>query len=131
MSGQGKFWKDVDKRAKNINSPAVSVGVVESLEPFSIKYNGVSLNVANGDTIFVNNLMLDEVISFTAAKKITCSQGTITENHTNIINNEIEKWLVSIHDRFILHIGDYIAIQKLGNNTYIVLDKLQKVENEQ
>lgn len=131
MSGQGKFWKDVDKRAKNINSPAVSVGVVESLEPFSIKYNGVSLNVANGDTIFVNNLMLDEVISFTAAQPITCSNGTITENHTNIINNEIEKWLVSIHDRFILHIGDYIAIQKLGNNTYIVLDKLQKVENEQ
>lgn len=131
MSGQGKFWKDVDKRAKSINSPTVSVGVVESLEPFSIKYNGVSLNVANGDTIFVNNLMLDEVISFTAAQPITCSNGTITENHTNIINNEIEKWLVSIHDRFILHIGDYIAVQKLGNNTYIVLDKLQKVENEQ
>ena len=131
MSGQGKFWKDVDKRAKKNNPNPVSVAVVESLEPFSIKYNGVSLNVANGDTIFVNNLMLDEVISFTAAQPITCSNGTITENHTNIINNEIEKWLVSIHDRFILHIGDYIAIQKLGNNTYIVLDKLQKVENEQ
>ena len=131
MSGQGKFWKDVDKRAKRTNPNPVSVGVVESLEPFSIKYNGVSLNVANGDTIFVNNLMLDEVISFTAAQTITCSHGTITENHTDIINNEIEKWLVSIHDRFILHIGDYIAVQKLGNNTYIVLDKLQKVENEQ
>lgn len=131
MSGQGKFWKDVDKRAKKNNPNPVSVGVVESLEPFSIKYNGVSLNVANGDTIFVNNLMLDEVISFTAAQTITCSHGTITENHTDIINNEIEKWLVSIHDRFILHIGDYIAVQKLGNNTYIVLDKLQKVENEQ
>jgi hypothetical protein len=131
MSGQGKFWKDVDKRAKNINSPAVSVGVVKSLEPFSINYNGINLSAANGDTIFVNNLMLDEVISFTPAQPITCSNGTITENHTNIINNEIEKWLVSIHDRFILHIGDYIAVQKLGNNTYIVLDKLQKVENEQ
>ena len=131
MSGQGKFWEAVDKRAKRTNPNPVGVGVVESLEPFSIKYNGVSLNVANGDTIFVNNLMLDEVISFTAAQPITCSNGTITENHTNIINNEIEKWLVSIHDRFILHIGDYIAVQKLGNNTYIVLDKLQKVENEQ
>lgn len=130
MSGQGDFWKDVDKRAKKTNPNPVSVGVVESLEPFSIKYNGVSLNVANGDTIFVNNLMLDEVISFTAAQTITCSHGTITENHTDIINNEIEKWLVSIHDRYILHIGDNIAVQKLGNNTYIVLNKLQKVGNE-
>ena len=74
--------------------------------------------------------MLDEVISFTKAQKITCSNGTITENHTNLINNEIEAWLVSIHDRFILHIGDFVAVQKLGNNTYIVLEKLQKVTNE-
>lgn len=130
MSGQGKFWQDVDKRAKKTNPNPVSVGVVESLQPFSIKYNGIILSVANGDTIFVNNLMLDEVISFTAAQPITCSHGTITENHTDIINNEIEKWLVSIHDRYILHIGDNIAVQKLSNNTYIVLNKLQKVGNE-
>ena len=131
MSQQGKFWQAVDKRAKKINHAVTSVGVVESLQPFSINYNGINLSVANGDTIFVNNLMLDEVISFTQAQPITCSHGTITENHTDIINNEIEKWLMSIHNRFILHIGDYIAVQKLGNNTYIVLNKLQKVENEQ
>ena len=127
MSGQGKFWKSVDARAKKINPDVPSVAVVESLSPFSIKYNGISLNVANGDTIYVNNLMLDSVISFTEAQPITCSTGTITENHTDLINNEIESWLVSVHDRFILHIGDYVAVQKLGNNTYIVLEKLQKV----
>ena len=131
MSGQGKFWRAVDARSKKTQNAPVSVGVVESLQPFSINYNGINLSVANGDTIFVNNLMLDNVISFTQAQPITCSDGTITENHTDLINNEIENWLVSIHDRFILHIGDYIAVQKLGNNTYIVLNKLQKVENEQ
>jgi hypothetical protein len=131
MSQTGKFWQAVDARSKKTQNAVTSVGVVTSLSPFGIKYNGIDVSVENGDTIFVNNLMLDEVISFTAAQPITCSHGTITENHTDIINDEIESWLVSIHDRFILHIGDYIAVQKLGNNTYIVLEKLQKVENEQ
>lgn len=131
MSQTGKFWQAVDARSKKTQNAVTSVGVVTSLKPFGIKYNGIDISVENGDTIFVNNLMLDEVISFTAAQPITCSHGEITENHTDIINNEIESWLVSVHDRFILHIGDYIAVQKLGNNTYIVLDKLQKVENEQ
>ena len=127
MSQTGKFWQAVDARSKKTQNAVTSVGVVTSLSPFGIKYNGIDISAENGDTIFVNNLMLDEVISFTKAQPITCSDGAITENHTSIINNEIEKWLVSIHDRFILHIGDYIAVQKLGNNTYIVLDKLQKV----
>lgn len=131
MSQTGKFWQAVDKRSKKTQNAVTSVGVVTSLQPFGIKYNGIDISAENGDTIFVNNLMLDEVISFTKAQPITCSHGTITENHTNIINNEIEKWLVSVHNRFILHIGDYVAVQKLGNNTYIVLEKLQKVENEQ
>ena len=127
MSQTGKFWQAVDARSKKTQNAVTSVGVVTSLSPFGIKYNGIDISVENGDTIFVNNLMLDDVISFTEAQPITCSHGTITENHTDIINNEIESWLVSVHNRFILHIGDYIAVQKLGNNTYIVLDKLQKV----
>jgi hypothetical protein len=131
MSGQGKFWGAVDKRAKKINPAVASVGMVKSLSPFSISYNGLELSAQNGDTIYLNNLLLDEQKTFTQANPITCSQGTITENHTNIINNEITSWLSSVHGRFILHVGDYIAVQKLGNNTYIVLSKLQKVENEQ
>jgi hypothetical protein len=131
MSQTGKFWQAVDARSKKTQNAVTSVGVVTSLSPFGIKYNGIDISAENGDTIFVNNLMLDDVISFTAAQPVTCSHGEITENHTDIINNEIESWLASVHNRFILHIGDYIAVQKLGNNTYIVLDKLQKVENEQ
>ena len=131
MSGLGKFWQDVDKRAKRVDMNPVSVGTVKSLKPLVITYNGLELSYANGDTIFINNMMLDDVISFTAAQAITCSHGTITENHTDIINSEIEKWLVAIHGRYILSVGDYVAVQKLRNNTYIILEKLQKVENGQ
>lgn len=136
MSGQGKFWGAVDKRAKKVNPAVASVGMVKSLSPFSISYNGLELSAQNGDAIYLNNLILDTKKTFTTANaitaKVTSNQAdvTVTENHTGIIN-DITGWLTSIHDRFIIHVGDYIAVQKLGNNTYIVLSKLQKVENEQ
>lgn len=131
MSQAGKFWKEVDKRSKQRNESPVQVGQIIGLKPLVIQFNGLELSYANGDTIFVNHLMLDDAIMFTEAQPITCSHGTITENHTDIINNEIESWIMAIHKRYILNIGNYVAVQKLGNNTYIVLDKLQKVENEQ
>lgn len=130
MSGQGKFWGAVDKRAKKTNPAMPSIGEVKSLSPFSIKYNGLELSAQYGDTIYVNNLIIDAEKTFTTATKPVVSQGTITENHTTIIN-DITTWLTSIHNRYILHIGDKVAVQKLGNNTYIVLEKLQKVIYEQ
>ena len=143
MSGQGYFWKDVDKRAKKTNPNPVSVGVVKSLKPFSINYNGLELSYANGDTIFVNHLMLDDninldVSSMDSKQNFSNSPAYQSPSFTaevsgtqNQFVTDFYTWSKSVHDRFILHIGDYIAVQKLGNNTYIVLDKLQKVENEQ
>ena len=150
MSGQGDFWKDVENKAKKTNPNPVSVGVVASLKPFSINYNGLELSYANGDTIFVNHLMLDDNInlnvgSMDSAQNINgmSPQPWIADSSPNAdytaeisgtqkqFVTDFYTWSKSVHDRFILHIGDYIAVQKLGNNTYIVLDKLQKVENEQ
>ena len=143
MSGQGNFWKDVDKRAKKTNPNPVSVGVVKTLKPFSINYNGLELSYANGDTIFVNHLMLDDninldVSSMNEAQSFSNSTAYQSPSFTAEVSGtqkqfvtDFYTWSKSVHDRFILHIGDYIAVQKLGNNTYIVLDKLQKVENEQ
>jgi len=143
MSGQGNFWKDVETKAKKTNPNPVSVGVVESLKPFSIKYNGIILSYANGDTIFVNHLMLDDNINLDVgtmdeAQSFSNSTAYQSPSFTAEVSGtqkqfvtDFYTWSKSVHDRFILHIGDYIAVQKLGNNTYIVLDKLQKVENEQ
>ena len=143
MSGQGNFWKDVETRAKKTNPNPVSVGVVKTLKPFSINYNGLELSYANGDTIFVNHLMLDDninldVSSMNEAQSFSNSTAYQSPSFTAEVSGtqkqfvtDFYTWSKSVHDRFILHIGDYIAVQKLGNNTYIVLDKLQKVENEQ
>ena len=125
MSQMGRFWQQVDKRSKATNQNATSVGQVVGLEPLSISYNGITVSKEYGDNVYVNNLILDVKKTFTTANPRTCSDGTITENHTSIIN-DITGWLSSIHERFILSIGDYVAVQKLGNNTYIVLEKVQK-----
>lgn len=127
MSNSGDFWRAIDERSKANNYAPVLVGQIQSITPLSIQYQGLELSSANGDKIFVNNLLLDEAISFDTAQKITCSNGTITENHTEILN-AVTSWLMSVHARFILKSGDYVAIQKLGNNTYIVLEKVQKIE---
>ena len=150
MSGQGDFWKAVEKKAKKVNPAMPSVGIITSLSPFSIKYNGLDLSAVNGDTIYVNNLMLDENIdldvgSMDDAQDITelspeawiglnSPNGSFTAKISGTQKQfiiDLYTWIKSVHDRFILHIGDYVAVQKLGNNTYIVLEKLQKVGNEQ
>ena len=34
---------------------------------------------------------------------------------------------MAVHKRFILQVGDYVAVQKLGNNTYLILEKVEKI----
>ena len=130
MSRDGEFWKTVRKQAKSVNPNPVQVGWIKSLEPLTVQYQGLELSTVNGDTLYINNLLLDAPIEFTLAEPITCSNGSITENHTNIINNELEAWIMAIHKRFILNIGDYVAVQRLGNNTYLILEKLQALKGE-
>lgn len=155
MSGQGKFWQAVEKKAKKNNPEAVSVGVVKSLSPFTINYNGLELSAQYGDTIYVNNLMLDENIDLdkvplanpqtlasisaqylwygTASPntKLESKSFTATISGTQLqFLTDFYDWAKAVHNRYILHIGDYIAVQKLGHNTYIVLQKLQKVTDE-
>lgn len=129
MSRDGEQWNTVRKIAKSYKNP-VQIGQIKSLEPLTIQYQGLELSTVNGDTLYINNLLLDAPIEFTPAKAITCSHGTITENHTNIINDELEAWIMAIHKRFILSIGDYVAVQRLGNNTYLILEKLQALKGE-
>ena len=58
MSRDGEFWSAVRKIAKSYKNP-VQVGQVISLEPFTIQFQGLELSAVNGDTIYINNLLLD------------------------------------------------------------------------
>jgi hypothetical protein len=150
VSQTGKFWQAVDARSKKTQNSVTSVGVVTCLKPFGINYNGIDVSVGNGDTIFINNLMLDDNINLDVSSmdspqniKSLSPQAWIGQDSPNAdftaeisgtqkqFLTDFYNWTKAVHNRFIIHIGDYIAVQKLGNNTYIVLDKLQKVEDEQ
>lgn len=156
MSQMGDFWHDVDKRSKSNNQNPVEIGEIISLQPLTIGFQGLELSVANGDKIYINDLLLDELFDLTPEKiamdlpqqfsEMTPPPWTdlrvpptapitpITEYTVKIDGTQREfytkiyEWLVSIHDRFILHVGDMVAVQRLGNNTYLILEKVQELE---
>ena len=44
---------------------------------------------------------------------------------------DLYNWIKAVHNRYIIHIGDYVAVQRLGNNTYLILEKLQALKGEE
>ena len=142
MSGDGKFWNNVKKAAKAQNKPPVQIGKILTLQPLSISYQGLTLSYENGDTIYINNLLLDENIELDVPsmdepqninpalwKADNTPTGTVEISGTQKqFLTDLYNWIKSVHNRFILHIGDFVTLQKLGNNTYLILEKVQKIE---
>lgn len=141
MSQAGEFWKNVRDQARQVNSAPVMVGTITTLEPFSVKFQGIEIGAQYGDTIYINNLLLDENINLDAASMDSAQtinpalwqadnsptssveiSGTQKQFLTDFYN-----WTKSVHNRFILHIGDFVAVQRLANNTYLILEKVQKI----
>lgn len=143
MSRDGEHWNTVRQIAKSYKNP-VQVGQVINLEPFTIQFQGIELSTVNGDTIYINNLLLDENIeldlaSMDEAQNINPALWKADNTPTPTVEisgtqkqfvTDLYNWIKAVHNRFILHIGDYVALQKLGNNTYLVLEKLQALKGE-
>lgn len=142
MSQMGKMVDIMRNQAKKVAQSPVQIGQVQTLNPLSIQYQGLELSFANGDTIYINNLLLDENINLDVASMDspqTINPALWQANNSPTSSVEISgtqkqfltdfyNWTKSFHDRFILHIGDYVAVQRLGNNTYLILEKVQKIE---
>lgn len=144
MSRDGEFWKTVRKQAKSVNPNPVQVGWIKSLEPLTVQYQGLELSTVNGDTIYINNLLLDENIELDLAsmdeaqninpplwKADNTPTGTVEISGTQKqFVTDLYNWIKAVHNRYIIHIGDYVAVQRLGNNTYLILEKLQALKGE-
>lgn len=138
---QGQFWQEVRKIAKATNEAPVMVGQIITLIPFVISFQGVDIGASYGDTIYINPLLLDENInldlsSMDSAQNFNNSTAYQSPNFTAEVSGtqkqflaDFYNWTKAFHDRFILHEGDYAAVQKLGNNTYLVLEKVNKIDN--
>ena len=144
MSRDGEFWKTVRKQAKSVNPNPVQVGWIKSLEPLTVQYQGLELSTVNGDTIYINNLLLDENIELDLAsmdepQNITPALWKADNTPTGTVEisgtqkqfvTDLYNWIKAVHNRYIIHIGDYVAVQRLGNNTYLILEKLQALKGE-
>jgi len=144
MSRDGEQWQAVKKIAKKVMPNPVQIGWVKSLEPFVIQYQGLELSETNGDSIYINNLILDENIELDLAsmdnpqninpalwKADNTPTGTVKISGTQKqFLTDLYNWIKAVHNRFILHVGDYVAVQKLGKNTYLVLQKLQLIKGQ-
>lgn len=142
MSQAGEFWKNVREQAKIVNPSPVMVGQVISLEPFLINFQGVEIGALYGDNIYINNLLLDEninldVASMDSAQTINPALWQADNSPTSSVEisgtqkqflTDFYNWFKTFHNRFILHVNDYVAVQRLGNNTYLILEKVGKIE---
>lgn len=138
----GQFWQEVQKVAKSTNQAPAMVGQIITLTPFVIRFQGVDIGVTYGDTIYINTLLLDENINLDItsmdnpqtldpkpwiANNSPNSDYTISGTQKQFLT-DFYNWTKAVHDRFILHTGDYVAVQRLGNNTYLILEKVGKIE---
>ena len=148
---KGKNWgtalaQIIKKEVRNSQMPPVRMAVVTKLKPFSLMYNEVEFS-ADRDFIYINNLLLDENVNLDVDAAMAgiqnikgvnpqpwISLNTPNADYTAKIEGTIPDFIKSFynyfkewHNRYILHVGDMVAIQKIGENKIIVLSKLQRV----
>lgn len=142
MSDSGKTVDIIKKIAKKVQTSPVQVAQVISLNPFVLKFQGLEISKENGDTIYVNHLLLDENIeldlaSMDEAQNINPALWKADNTPTPTVEisgtqkqflTDLYTWIKSVHQRYILSIGDFVALQKLANNTYLILEKVNKIE---
>lgn len=140
---QDKFWKTVQKQGALKNPEPVQIGTVLQKVPLQISYKGVTIGKEFGDNIYLNNLLLDDNIELDLSsmdepqninpalwKADNTPTGTVEISGTQKqFITDFYNYFKAWHKRYIIDIGDFVAIQRLGNNTYIILQKVQKDVN--
>ena len=147
MSSAGKFWKQVQKQSKAQNPDVVALCQVKSINPFVFDYRGIEISLANGDNIYVDPLLLQANINLDLASMDSAQnlqnmspQPWIANNSPNAnftaeISGTQKQFLTDFYNLFktwqgtyILAVGDYVTVQKLGFNTYLVIRKVVELE---
>lgn len=150
MSQTGKFWKQVQKQSKSLNSDMLAICTIKSLSPFVFEYCGIEISAQNGDNIYVDPLMLQaninlDVASLDNAQDIAgmspapwIGNNSPNTDYTAQISGTQKQFLTDFYNFFklwqgtyILSPGDFVTVQKLGFNTYLVIRKVTQVKNNE
>lgn len=136
------FWKAVETTARSVSSSPVEIMQVKSKTPLVLVTQGIEIGAQFGDNVYINHLLLDEnlnldVSSMDSAQNISPAlwQGDNAPTSSVEISGtqkqfltDFYNWTKAVHQRYIISIGDLLAVQSLSNNTYLILEKLQKIE---
>jgi len=128
----------IENAAENKNINGFKLCSVKSIKPFIFTYNGVDLGEQLGDTVFVHPLMVSEKINLdkedlykiqdfqnSTAYKSPEFKASIKGSLPDFIKDFYlfyEKW----QSTYLLNVGDLVAVYELGNNNYVVLQKVAK-----
>lgn len=150
---KGERWETqlykmiTEQNRKMLKSRALAnVGIVRSLNPLTVRFREIDFSVEN-DTLYCNELLLDENINLDVdgamagqqniqgmAPQPWIAQGSPNADYIATISGTIPDFIKEFynyfkqwHNRFILHVGDLVAVQKIGENKIIVLSKISMV----
>lgn len=152
--GKGKDWGDtiysaISMQIRNeiARNGSVNVGVVKSLQPLTVTYLKVDFSTAD-DTLYCPDLFLDENINLDVDGAMSGTQQIkqmtpppvinlnpqTSSDYTAHISGTIPDFIKTFynyfkawHNRFILHVGDFVAIQKVGENKILIISKLNLI----
>lgn len=150
---KGERWETqlnkmiTEQNRKMLKSRALAnVGIVRSLKPLTVRFREIDFSIEN-DTLYCNELLLDENINLDVDGAMAGTQtlkgvnpqpwislNTPNADFTTQIEGTIPDFIKEFynyfkqwHNRFILHVGDLVAVQKIGENKIIILSKISMV----
>lgn len=151
---KGSDWGDVlfsaigqQIRDEITRQGSVNVGVVKSLQPLTVTFLKVDFSTAD-DTLYCNSLLLDENINLDVDAAMSGVQQISEMTPPPVINldpetssnytikmggtipdfiKEFYNYFKAWHNRFILHVGDFVAVQKVGENKILVISKINLI----
>lgn len=150
---KGERWETqlykmiTEQNRKMLKSRALAnVGIVRSLKPLTVRFREIDFSIEN-DTLYCNELLLDENVNLDVDGAMAGVQNlqSVTPNPWIALNTPNADFTANIsgtipdfikqfyeyfkqwHNRFILHVGDLVAVQKIGENKIIVLSKITMV----
>lgn len=153
--GKGENWEShlygliAEQNRKMLKSKVLAnVGIVRNLKPLTVRFKEIDFSVAD-DTLYCNELLLDENINLDVDGAMAGTQtlkgvnpqpwislNTPNADFTTQIEGTIPDFIKQFynyfkqwHNRFILHVGDLVAVQKIGENKILILSKLTMVVN--
>lgn len=155
IMAKGEDWGDIiyqaigDEIRKQVARQGyVNVGVVKSLEPLTVTFLKVDFSTAD-DTLYCNSLLLDKNINLDVDAAMSGTQNITnmtppplistspqsSSNYTAKISGTIPDFIKEFynyfkawHNRFILHVGDFVAVQKVGENKILIVSKINLLE---